>query len=183
MKRARGQRSDQRSRIGDRSIVIGSVLLWAAAVLCVSLPAASAFAQNPPPPASDPFKALDTPGAPANLTTPPSSSLITPSLLTPSTGVVTPAPGFNGGRMVMRQSVWQEYLSYLHQDVAIGYGFFMITVDGQASDSRQCPNYACQISPLEQGNAVADCQSKRNNRRCIVFAEGRDIKYAYQVVP
>jgi hypothetical protein len=175
--------TDQRSRNGDRRIAIARVLVCALALLCVALVTAPAFAQNPPPPSSDPFKALDTPGAPANLTTPPSSSLITPSLLTPSTGAVTPSPGFNGGRMVMRQSVWQDYLRYLHEDVAIGYGFFMITVDGQASDSRQCLNYACQISPLEQGNATADCQSKRNNRRCIVFAEGRDIKYAYQVVP
>jgi hypothetical protein len=84
---------------------------------------------------------------------------------------------------VMKQAVWQDYLRYLHEDVSLGYGFFMITIDGQASDSRQCTNYACQISPLEQGNAMTDCQSKRNNRRCIVFAEGRDIKYAYQVVP
>jgi len=174
---------DQRSRNGDRRSAIAKSLLRAVIVLCVALLTAPAWAQNPPPPSSDPFKPLDTPGAPANLTTPPSTSLITPSLLTPSTGVATPRPGFNGGRMVMRQQVWQDYLRYLHQDVAIGYGFFMITVDGEASDSRTCTTYACQISPLEQGNAVADCQSKRNNRRCIVFAEGRDIKYAYQVVP
>jgi len=163
--------------------MIASLMLCAAALLFVALSGPNALAQDPPPPASHPFKPLDTPGAPANLTTPPSSSLITPSLLTPSTGPVTPPAGFTGGRMVMRQSVWQDYLRYLHDDVSLGYGFFMITVDGQASDSRQCTNYACQISPIEQDSAKADCQSKRNNRRCIVFAEGRDIKYAYLVVP
>ena len=85
--------------------------------------------------------------------------------------------------MVMRQAVWKDYLRYLHEDVSTGFGLFMITVDGQASDVKQCTDYACQISPLSQSTAMTDCQGKRNNRRCIVFAEGRSIKYAYQVVP
>ena len=149
-----------------------------ALVLSLGISVPPALAENPPPPPPVPFKPMEQPAAPANLTTPPAASLITPS-----TGPVNPAPGFNGGKMVMRQSVWQDYLRYLHEDVSTGYGFFMITVDGGASDVRQCPNYACQISPLIQDTAVTDCKAKRNNRRCIVFAEGRSIKYGYQVVP
>jgi hypothetical protein len=79
--------------------------------------------------------------------------------------------------------VWRDYVRYLQNDVAIGYGFFMITVDGAASDVRLCKNYACQISPVTQSTALSDCQSKLRNRRCVIFAEGRDMKYGYQVVP
>ena len=67
--------------------------------------------------------------------------------------------------------------------VAIGYGLFMITVDGVSSDVKLCKNYACQISPVTRSQALSECQARQKNRRCVVFAEGRDIKYAYQVVP
>jgi hypothetical protein len=174
------RRRDQRKRKCDRRLAIA-----VAAALSVGAFAPAALAQNPPPtgPTSDPFKAMSTPNGPATLTTPPSSSLITPSLMTPATGPVVPPAGFNGGKMVMKQAVWQDYLRYLHNDVASGFGFFMITVDGAASDVKQCTDYACQISPFSQSTAKTDCQAKRNNRRCVVFAEGRSIKYAYQVVP
>jgi hypothetical protein len=121
---------------------------------------------------------METPGSPAALTTSPAASLITPA-----TGVVNPPPGFTGSKMVMTQQVWNEYVKYLRNDVAISYGLFMITVDGRAYDVMQCKNYACQISPVTRTTALDDCRTKMNNRRCVVFAEGRDIKYAYQVVP
>jgi hypothetical protein len=169
----------------DRRIAIASAALLSFAVLAGADFVPKALAQNPPPagPTSDPFKAMNSPNGPADLATPPSSSLITPSLLSPATGPVTPPAGFNGGKIVMKQTVWQDYLRYLHQDVATGFGLFMITVDGQASDVKQCTDFACQISPLSQSTAMTDCQGRRNNRRCIIFAEGRSIKYAYQVVP
>jgi len=126
---------------------------------------------------------METPGDPAELTTPPAGSLITPSLITPATGPVAPRPGFNGAKIVMKQTVWQDYLKYLHEEASLGYGLFMITVDGASSDVKDCATYACQISPLTRDTALSDCQMRRNNRRCIVFAEGRDIKYAYQVLP
>ena len=171
---------DQRKQKCDRRIAIAGAILLSFGALVPG-----ALAQNPPPagPTSDPFKAMSTPNGPANLSTPPSTSLITPSLLSPGTGPVTPPAGFTGGKMVMKQTVWKDYLRYLHEDVSTGFGFFMITVDGAASDVKQCTDYACQISPLSQSTAKTDCQGKRNNRRCIVFAEGRSIKYAYQVVP
>jgi hypothetical protein len=146
-------------------------------MLC--LPAAQAQTKEPEKPGD--FKAMDTPGAPgapARLATPPAASL-----LTPATGVVNPQPGFSGSRMVMTQAVWRDYVRYLQNDVAVGYGFFMITVDGAASDVMQCKNYACQISPVTQSTALSACQAKLRNRRCVVFAEGRNIKYGYQVVP
>ncbi len=104
-------------------------------------------------------------------------------MITPATGPVNPQLGFTGSRMVMTQEVWRNYVRYLQNDVAIGYGLFMITVDGAAYDVKRCKNYACQISPVTQSAALSDCQEKLNRRRCVVFAEGRDIKYAYQVVP
>ena len=128
----------------------------------------------------EPFKAMETPGAPATLVTPPSSA---ESLITPATGVAAPPPGFTGSKMVMTQEVWNEYVKYVRNDVAIGFGLFLVTVDGRASYVEQCKNYACQISPVSRSKAIDECQDTMNKRRCIVFAEGRDIKYAYQVVP
>lgn len=151
-----------------------------AAVAVVSLgfflPAAHAQTKEPEKPAD--FKAMEAPGATPNLTTNPAASLITPT-----TGPVNPPPGFTGSRMIMTQAVWRDYVRYLQNDVAIGYGFFMISVDGASSDVKQCKNYACQISPVSQSTALGECQTKHKNRRCVVFAEGRDIKYGYQVVP
>jgi hypothetical protein len=157
-----------------------AILCMLACLLSVSAPA---LAQTTPLPEAKPFQPMETPGAPANLVTPPATSLITPSLLTPPTGVLNPPAGFSGGKVVMKQSVWQDYLRYLREDVSVGYGFFMITFDGSASDVKQCLNYTCQISTLDQATAVKECQARRNNRRCFVFAEGRHIKYGYQVVP
>jgi hypothetical protein len=141
-----------------------------------TLPAADAQTNTPEKPAD--FKAMEAPGAPSNLTTSPAASLITPA-----TGPVNPPPGFNGSRMIMTSAVWREYVRYLQNDVAIGYGLFMISVDGASSDVKGCKNYACQISPVTRSTALSECQAKLKNRRCVVFAEGRDIKYAYQVVP
>lgn len=169
---------------GDRKIRARTrILLAGATVLVLGFAAPAARAQNPPPPEPEPFKAMQTPTDPAQLTTPPAGSLLTPSLSTPATGPVNPPAGFTGGKMVMKQTVWQDYLRYLRDDVAIGYGLFLVTVDGSASFVNPCKDYACQISPVSQSNALSDCRSARNNRRCVVFAEGRDIKYAYQVVP
>jgi hypothetical protein len=128
----------------------------------------------------EPFKAMETPGAPTTLVTPPSSA---ESLITPATGVASPPPGFTGSKMVMTQEVWNEYVKYVRNDVAIGFGLFLVTVDGRASYVEQCKNYACQISPVSRSKAMDECQDTMNKRRCVVFAEGRDIKYAYQVVP
>ncbi|WP_395022402.1 hypothetical protein [Dongia sp.] len=153
---------------------MGAVLAAAAFAYC--MPAAVAQSTEPEKPAD--FKAMQTPGMPAPLTTTPGASLITPA-----TGAVNPPAGFTGSKMVMTQRVWQDYVKYLRNDVAIGYGLFMITVDGQASDVKSCRNYACQISPITRTAALDECRAKLNKRRCIVFAEGRDIKYAYQVVP
>jgi hypothetical protein len=153
-------------------------LIAVASVLSLAffLPAAYGQTKEPEKPAD--FKAMEKPGGPANLTTSPAASLITPA-----TGPVNPLPGFTGSRMVMTQAVWRDYVRYLQNDVALGYGFFMVTVDGASSDVKQCKNYACQISPVTQSTALGECQTKLKNRRCVVFAEGRDIKYAYQVVP
>ncbi|WP_459854369.1 hypothetical protein [Dongia sp. agr-C8] len=148
------------------------------AATAIALVSSAAEAQSTEPEKPADFKAMQTPGAPAALTTTPGASLITPA-----TGVANPPAGFTGSKMVMTQRVWQDYVKYLRNDVAIGYGLFMITVDGQASDVKQCRNYACQISPVTRTTALDECQAKMNKRRCIVFAEGRDIKYAYQVVP
>jgi len=104
-------------------------------------------------------------------------------LITPATGVANPPPGFTGSKMVMTQEVWNEYVKYVRNDVAIGFGLFLVTVDGRASYVEQCKNYACQISPVSRSKAMDECQDTMNKRRCVVFAEGRDIKYAYQVVP
>jgi hypothetical protein len=121
---------------------------------------------------------METPGAPARLTTSPAASLITPP-----TGPLPPQPGFTGSTMVMTQAVWREYVRYLRNDAALGYGLFMISVDGAQSDVKQCKNYACQINPVTQSTALSECRAKLQNRRCVIFAEGRDIKYGYQVVP
>jgi hypothetical protein len=153
-----------------------AVSLFAVSVAIAFGPAALAQGTEPEKPAD--FKAMETPGQPAPLTTAPGASLITPP-----TGPANPPAGFTGSKMVMTQRVWQDYVKYLRNDVAIGYGLFMITVDGQASDVKQCRNYACQISPVTRAAALDECQAKLNKRRCVVFAEGRDIKYAYQVVP
>jgi hypothetical protein len=128
------------------------------------------------------FQGMETPGSPAPLTPNPNAPSPAAALITPLTPV-NPHPGFTGSKMVMTQRVWQDYASYLRNDVAIGYGLFMITVDGQASYIKDCKNYACQISPVTRFTALDECQAKLNKRRCVVFAEGRDIKYAYQVVP
>jgi hypothetical protein len=143
--------------------------------LALYMPQSHAQTKEPEKPAD--FKAMEQPGA-APLTSAPAASLITPA-----TGPVNPLPGFTGSRMVMTQAVWREYVRYLQNDVALGYGLFMITVDGASSDVKQCKNYACQISPVTQSTALSECQAKSKNRRCVVFAEGRDIKYGYQVVP
>lgn len=153
-----------------------SIALTAAILLASFLPAAYGQTKEPEKPAD--FKAMETPGAAAPLTTAPGASLITPA-----TGPVNPQPGFTGSKMVMTQAVWRDYVRYLQSDVAIGYGLFMITVDGASSDVKQCKNYACQISPVTRSMALSECQAKLRNRRCVVFAEGRDIKYGYQVVP
>ena len=152
------------------------IAVASAIALAIFLPAAYAQTKEPEKPGD--FKAMEAPGGPTNLTTSPGASLITPS-----TGPVNPQAGFTGSRMVMTQAVWRDYVRYLRNDVAIGYGLFMITVDGQASDVKQCKNYACQISPVTQSAALSDCQTKLRKRRCVIFAEGRDIKYGYQVVP
>jgi hypothetical protein len=151
-------------------------------MLALALLVSTAAAQTKPP-EPEPFKAMQTPLQPGNAAAPPAKSLLTPSLLTPQAGVQNPPTGFTGAKMVMRQAVWQQYVKYLRDDVALGFGFFMITVDGEASAVKRCDGYACQISPITQAAALRDCQSQHNNRRCVVFAEGRDIKYAYQVVP
>jgi hypothetical protein len=153
-----------------------SIAVAAAVLLALSLSAAHGQTKVPEKPAD--FKAMDAPGGAPNLTTSPAASLITPA-----TGPVNPLPGFTGSRMVMTQAVWREYVRYLQNDVALGYGLFMITVDGSSSDVKQCKNYACQISPVTRSTALDECQAKLKNRRCVVFAEGRDIKYGYQVVP
>jgi hypothetical protein len=159
-----------------RVTLAASIALAAAMGFALFLPAAQAQSTEPQKPAD--FKGMETPGSPAALTTSPAASLITPA-----TGVVNPPPGFTGSKMVMTQQVWNEYVKYLRNDVAIGYGLFMVTVDGRAYDVMQCKNYACQISPVTRTTALDGCRTKLNNRRCVVFAEGRDIKYAYQVVP
>jgi len=156
--------------------------LAGASLLALALFAHATAAQTKPP-EPEPFKAMQTPLQPGTNVAPPAKSLLTPSLLTPQSGVQNPPPGFNGARMVMRQSVWQQYVKYLRDDVSLGFGFFMISVDGEASDVKRCDGYACQISPITQSAALRDCQSRLKNRRCVVFAEGRTIKYAYQVVP
>ena len=148
------------------------------AVACTAVLAGAAHAQTTPLPQPEPFKAMQTPSSPEALTTAPGASLITPA-----TGIPNPPPGFTGSKMVMTQRVWQDYVKYLRNDVAIGYGLFMISVDGQHGEVKPCKNYACQISPVTRLTALDECQAKAMNRRCIVFAEGRDIKYAYQVLP
>jgi hypothetical protein len=150
--------------------------LAAAMAFARFLPAAQAQSTEPQKPEA--FKGMETPGSPATLTTSPAASLITPA-----TGVVNPPPGFTGSKMVMTQQVWNEYVKYLRDDVAIGYGLFMVTVNGRGYDVMQCKNYACQISPVTRTTALDECRTKMNNQRCVVFAEGRDIKLAYQVVP
>jgi hypothetical protein len=138
----------------------------------------AAHAQSTVPPTPEQFKAMQTPSSPAALMTAPGASLITPA-----TGVPNPPAGFTGSKMVMTQRVWQDYVKYLRNDVAIGFGLFMITVDGQHSDVMPCKNYTCQINPVTRMTALDQCRAKSNSQRCIVFAEGRDIKYAYQVLP
>jgi hypothetical protein len=152
------------------------IAVASAVSLALFLPAAFGQTKEPQKPAD--FQAMPVPGAPAPLTTAPGASLITPA-----TGPINPQPGFSGSKMVMTQAVWRDYVRYLRNDVAMGYGLFMITVDGNSSDVKQCKNYACQISPVTRSTALSECQAKLKNRRCVVFAEGRDIKYAYQVVP
>src|SRR5690349_5159185 len=142
---------------------------WA---LSLALITSAAHAQTKEPEKPADFKAMETPGAPSNLITSPAASLITPA-----TGPVNPQPGFNGSRMVMTQAVWKDYLRYLQNNVALGYGFFMVTVDGQHSEVKECKNYACQISPVTQSTALSDCQAKMRKQRCVIFAEGRSIKY------
>jgi hypothetical protein len=154
------------------------VLFAAASAVSFALFLPAAYGQTKEPEKPADFKAMEKPGAPSNLTTAPAASLITPA-----TGPINPQPGFNGSRMIMTQAVWRDYVRYLRNDVAIGYGLFLVTVDGTASDVKQCKNYACQISPVSQSTALSECQAKQKNRRCVVFAEGRDIKYGYQVVP
>jgi hypothetical protein len=144
--------------------------------MALALRASPVDAQTKEPEKPADFKAMETPGAPATLTTP------STSLITPATGVANPPPGFTGSKIVMTQQVWGEYVKYLRNDIALGYGLFMITVDGRAYHAMECKNYACQISPVTRTTALDQCQSIQK-RRCIVFAEGRDIKYAYQVVP
>jgi len=156
-----------------RAVAIAAV---AACTFGPSLPAAQAQTAEPLQPET--FRAMDTPGAPKDLITAPA-----PSLITPATGVPNPPPGFTGNKMVMTQQVWSSYVSYLRNEAATGYGLFMITVDGTHHDVKQCENYACQISPVTRTTALGACQVKMHNRRCVVFAEGRDIKVAYQVVP
>jgi hypothetical protein len=151
-----------------------AVLVAMACALFLSAGQAQAQSTEPEKPAD--FKAMKDPNA--ALTTAPAASLITPA-----TGPANPPAGFTGSKMVMTQRVWQDYVKYLRNDVAIGYGLFMITVDGQASDVKQCKNYACQISPVSRTTALDECQARLKKGRCVVFAEGRDIKYAYQVVP
>jgi len=94
-----------------------------------------------------------------------------------------PVPGFNGARMVMSQSVWQKFVIYLNNTAATGFGFFMISVDGQRSTERVCADYVCQIGSFEQQRALDDCKIAFGNTRCVVFAEGRNIKMGYQVLP
>jgi hypothetical protein len=94
-----------------------------------------------------------------------------------------PPAGFNGARMVMARTVWQRFVAYLNRDIATGFGFFMISVDGQSSEVKLCPDYACQISTLEQDAALDDCKAANRHQRCVVFAEGRTIKMGYQVLP
>jgi hypothetical protein len=152
----------------------GTALIALAMSLVLLTSPVEAQTKEPEKPAD--FKAMETPGSPATLTTP------NASLITPATGVPNPQPGFTGSKVVMTQQVWGEYVKYLRNDVSIGYGLFMVTVDGRTYDVLECKNYACQISPITRTTALDACQSKQR-RRCIVFAEGRDIKYAYQVVP
>jgi hypothetical protein len=153
------------------SLAVASMILFA-----TLMPTAHGQTKEPEKPAD--FKAMEAPGEPAPLTTAPGASLITPA-----TGPINPRLGFSGSKMVMTQAVWREYVRYLRNDMAIGYGLFMITVDGLSSDVKPCKNYACQISPLTRSAALSECQAKLKNRRCVVFAEGREIKVAYQVVP
>ena len=148
------------------------------AVACTVVLAGAAYAQSTVPVQPEQFKAMQTPSSPEALTTAPAASLITPA-----TGIPNPPPGFTGSKMVMTQRVWQDYVKYLRNDVAIGYGLFMISVDGQHGEVKPCKNYACQISPVTRSTALDECRAKASNKRCIVFSEGRDIKYAYQVVP
>jgi len=163
--------------IESARVMQAGLSVLAVAIACALFsPAAQAQSTEPQKPAD--FKAMEMPGSPAALTTSPAASLITPA-----TGVVNPPPGFTGSKMVMTQQVWSEYVKYLRNDVAIGYGLFMVTADGRAYDVKECKNYACQISPVTRSTALDECRAKLNNRRCVVFAEGRDIKYAYQVVP
>jgi hypothetical protein len=157
------------------------IAIASVSALALFLPAALAQTATPEKPAE--FKGMQTPGSPAPLTTAPLTTAPGANLITPSTGPINPQPGFTGGKMVMTQAVWRDYVRYLQNDVAIGYGFFMITVDGSASDVRQCKNYTCQINPITQSTALSDCKTKLRNRRCVIFAEGRTIKYGYQVVP
>jgi len=162
----------------ERRIAVTAV---AAAMAFALFFGAAAWAQSTEPQTKpEQFRGMETPGQPATLVTPPSSA---GSLITPATGVVNPPPGFTGSKMVMTQEVWNDYVKYVRNDVTIGFGLFLVTVDGRASYVEQCKNYACQISPVSRSKAIDECQDIMSKRRCIVFAEGRDIKYAYQVVP
>ena len=152
-----------------------------AAAIATAFSAQAVLAQSTVPEKPAQFQGMETPGSPASLTPNPNAPSPAAALITPLTPV-SPRLGFTGSKMVMTQRVWQDYAGYLRNDVAIGYGLFMITVDGQASYVKDCKNYACQISPVTRMQALDECQAKMNKRRCVVFAEGRDIKYAYEVV-
>src|SRR5262245_22151107 len=116
-----------------RAIPAASSLLLA---LVLFLPAAQA--QTIPPPKPEDFKAMQTPNGPASIAPVPGVTGPDASLLTSPNGPAAPAPGFTGSKMVMTQSVWQQYVRYLQNDVSIGFGFFMISVDGLMGEVKQC---------------------------------------------
>lgn len=129
-----------------------------------------------------------TPATPAPLVPPTSPSLgpidnSTNGPITTAPATTAPVAGFNGATIVMTRSVWNNFVLYLENHVTTGFGFFMVTVDGGADAVRDCPDYACEIDPIQQASALDDCKTANRNIRCVIFAEGRHIKLGYQVLP
>jgi hypothetical protein len=104
--------------------------------------------------------------------------------IAPKPGQPPPSPplGFDGARLVISQDIWGKFAQYLQNDATMGFALFLVTYDGEKFDVVDCADYACEISPISQQSAIDQCQDTYKPQRCIIFAEGRHIKYAYQVV-
>jgi hypothetical protein len=84
-------------------------------------------------------------------------------------------------RIPVSKDIWAFYKEYEASAAGARAGFFAIAVDGSYAASIYCPDTRCRDSGELKRKVVSHCEDK-SGVDCIVFAQNRDIKVAYDLI-